>query len=67
MEGTQPQTGTGFYAHAAVHFHFEKLHDTLYLQERLAQADVDEYLKERLTSLRQAREHLATALSQVRN
>lgn len=67
MEGTDTETGTGLFAQARVHFHFEKLRETLTQQEHVARAVVDTYLRERLCSLRQTKEHLASALSQVNN
>lgn len=65
LEGTGGEGGTADIARALVQTYFHQLLETLQLQEAAAMTAVDRYVRERLCSLRQLQEDLATSLSQV--
>jgi hypothetical protein len=65
LEGTGGEGGTADTARALVQTYFQQLLETLQLQEAAAMTAVDTYIRERLCSLRQLQEDLATSLSQV--
>lgn len=65
LEGTGGEGGTADIARALVQTYFQQLLETLQLQEAAAMTAVDTYIRERLCSLRQLQEDLATSLSQV--
>lgn len=59
------EPGTCELARARVEQYFTQLRETLLLQEAAARSAVDTHVRERLCSLRQLQEDLATWLSQV--
>uniref|UniRef100_A0A1B6M1U5 RING-type E3 ubiquitin transferase n=1 Tax=Graphocephala atropunctata TaxID=36148 RepID=A0A1B6M1U5_9HEMI len=63
--GELVEPGTCEVARARVEQYFKHLRDTLLLQEVAARSAVDTHVRERLCSLRQLQEDLATWLSQV--
>ncbi|PSN54724.1 E3 ubiquitin-protein ligase TRIM23 [Blattella germanica] len=65
LEGTGGEGGTADLARARVQTYFQQLRETLQLQEAAAMTAVDTHIRERLCSLRQLQEDLASSLSQV--
>lgn len=63
--GLEGESGTCEVACARVEQYFTQLRETLLLQEAAARSAVDTHVRERLCSLRQLQEDLATWLSQV--
>ncbi|KAJ9579625.1 hypothetical protein L9F63_004704 [Diploptera punctata] len=65
LEGSGTEGGTADLARARVQTYFQQLRETLQMQEAAAMTAVDTHIRERLCSLRQLQEDLATSLSQV--
>ena len=66
QDGTETEPGTAESARRGVRAYFQSLRDQLCVQEVAALTVVDTHVRERVCSIRQQEEDIATVLSQVK-